>query len=79
MNMDIEKLPTAGRLYGSGEAITELHALIDSVMQYEKGRCDCDSHSRCIECRLESEIRFKKEALKKRMSELIDNMEKSTV
>ncbi len=74
--MNIDQLPSQGRFYGSGEAIFELNILIDSVMDYKANRCDCDSNSRCIHCRLESEMAFKKEALKKRVQELMDNIEK---
>ena len=73
--MNLESLPTQGRKYGSGEAITELNALIDNVMDYKAPRCDCDGHTRCINCRMESEMNFKKEALKKRVQELMDKME----
>ena len=76
--MKLDNLPTEGRKYGSGEAITELNALIDKVMEYEVQRCDCDEHTRCRHCRLESELRFRKETLKKRVQELIDNIEKAT-
>ena len=75
--MNIEDLPTKGDFYGSGEAILELCTIVDNVMKYEKDRCDCDSHSRCIHCRLESELSFKKEALKKRMQEFIDLLQQN--
>ena len=73
--MNIEQLPTKGQHYGSGEAITEINAIIDSIFSLSQDRCDCDSHTRCIHCRLDSELKFKKEALKKRLQELIDKIE----
>ncbi len=72
--MKIEDLPTKGQHYGSGGAITELNRIIDTIMAYEKQRCDCDSYSRCISCRMESEFRFRREAIKKRIQELVDKI-----
>ena len=73
--MNVKNLPTKGEFYGSGEVILEINTIIDNIMNWEKARCDCDSHSRCIQCRMESEFAFKKEALKKRFQVFIDNLE----
>lgn len=72
--MNISELPSKGRLYSSGEANTELHILIDNAMEYKKARCDCDSQSRCSNCIIEQELRYRKELLKKKVSELIDKV-----
>lgn len=74
--MNIESLPTKGRHYGSGEAITEFSRLIDDVMRYEAHRCDCDSSNRCRWCMLEQEIRTKRELLKKKIADFINLIEK---
>lgn len=74
--MNIKELPTKGKMYGSGEAIHEINTIIDTILEYEPERCDCDSYSRCMNCRIESELNFRKEALKKRIQELIDKIDK---
>lgn len=75
--MNIEQLPTKGRCYGSGEAITEFNALVDEVMEFAPSRCDCDSHTRCLGCIMTQEMTYRKETLKKKIADLIKNVEKS--
>ncbi len=74
--MRFEDLPTMGRVYGSGEAITELFDIIDEILTTDPARCDCDSYYRCASCRIESELIYKKALLKKKIQEYIDSIDK---
>lgn len=74
--MNIKDLPTEGNYYGSGEAITEFCHLVDEVMNHNKSRCDCDSSKRCQHCIMESELSYRKVTLKKKITDLIKEIEK---
>ena len=75
--MNIQVLPTKGKMYSSGEAITEFNVLIEQVMSFRKSRCDCDSSSRCTWCIMEQELNYRKEVLKKKIADFITAIESS--
>lgn len=67
-----ENLPSKNRYYFSEQPIAELFILIDEELEFRITRCDCDKYRRCAECRIESKIRFMKEKLKNRISEVFE-------
>ena len=70
-------LPTKGRKYGSGEAITEIYEIINKTFVCEQERCDCDSGTRCVQCRIESQLEYIKTKLKINIQEFIDKLEEN--
>ena len=73
--MNLERLPTKGKYYGSGEAITELTYIVDEVMAFKKARCDCDSYRRCSQCIMETELNYRKEVIKKKIRDMIESID----
>ncbi len=73
-DMEVEDTPTMGSLYGSGNPITELLALVDLIIQYKPPRCDCDGYRRCRHCIMQTEFAYKSEKLKKEITRVFEEV-----